>query len=176
MEPLIRSRHEFYDTDYVSDDPSFAHAHVTALGPFVPLADLTPGVVAAVTAVCASTASFEFSLTRVATFPSGIIHLVPEPEEPFRALTRALWHAFPAYPPYAGQYGEVAPHLTVDALGPGVDEDVVNGWLAGRLPVRCTAEQVRLSWYDPGACRTVHSFPLGGAASGNRHPKRDVEA
>ncbi len=174
MESLVRSRHEFYDPDYLSTDPTFAHAHVTVLGPFAPLAELSAEVLAHVAEICGATAPFEFSLTRVATFPNGIVHLVPEPGEPFRSITRALWRAFPAYPPYSGEFGEVAPHLTVDALGPGVDERVVGGWLAGRLPVRCAAAEVRLSWYEPGACRTLDRFPLGGAVASTSGPDRQV--
>lgn len=161
MEPLVRARHEFYDRDYVSTDPSFAHAHVTVLGPFAPLGRLS-AVRGRVARICAAAAPFAFTLRAVATFPNGIIHLTVQPQAPWRALRDALWREFPAYPPYAGQFGDVAPHLTLDAQGPGIDEAVVRGWVGSSLPMRATAREVRLSWYEPGACRTLARWPLGG--------------
>jgi hypothetical protein len=39
--------------------------------------------------------------------------LDPEPAQPFRQLTAAVWRAFPQHPPYGGAYNDVVPHLTV---------------------------------------------------------------
>jgi hypothetical protein len=41
LEAFVRARTEHYDRDYVSPDPHFVHAHVTALGPFLPPAETT---------------------------------------------------------------------------------------------------------------------------------------
>jgi 2'-5' RNA ligase len=164
FEQLVRSRHEHYDRDYLSTDPTFAHAHITLLAPFVAVADLTAEVVRGVGEILCRTTPFDLSLERVATFPNGIIHLVPEPDRPLRDLTAALWRAFPAYPPYAGAYGDVRPHLTVDARGPGVDENVVRAWVGPLVPARASVQEVRLSWYEPGACRTLTTWPLEGPA------------
>ncbi|MGB8382570.1 MAG: 2'-5' RNA ligase family protein [Dermatophilaceae bacterium] len=161
MERFVRARHEHYDPAYVSADPAFAHAHVTALGPFAPLEGLTSSVVEQVGRVLGSVRAFAFRLERVATFPNGIIHLVPEPAVPFCQLTAALWRAFPAYPPYAGEFGDVAPHLTLDAVGDGVDERSVRSAVERLVPLDCVASEVRLSWYEPGACRTLARWPLG---------------
>ena len=35
LEPFVLDRTRHYDTDYVSTDPGFVHAHVTALAPFL---------------------------------------------------------------------------------------------------------------------------------------------
>ncbi|MGV1008130.1 MAG: 2'-5' RNA ligase family protein [Dermatophilaceae bacterium] len=161
MEAFVRARHLHYDPAYVSADPTFAHAHVTVLGPFLPRQQLSGPVLAQVGRIVAAVAPFGYRLERVATFPNGIIHLVPEPSEPFRRLTAALWRAFPAYPPYAGEFAEVAPHLTLDAVGAGVDEGSVRSAVAALVPADCVAEEVRLSWYEPGACQTLTSWPLG---------------
>jgi hypothetical protein len=40
LETLVAARHAHYDRDYVSADPTFAHAHVTTLGPWLTQADL----------------------------------------------------------------------------------------------------------------------------------------
>ncbi len=116
LEPFVRARHEHYDADYVSGDPTFAHAHITLLAPFV--SELTADVAARVATVVTGTAAFPFTLRRVATFPNGIVHLVPEPSHPFGALTAGLVAAFPAYPPYGGQFPDVTPHLTSTPSGP----------------------------------------------------------
>ena len=42
-----------------------------------------------------------------------MLWLDPEPADPFRSLTAAVWAAFPQHPPYGGAYDEVVPHLTV---------------------------------------------------------------
>lgn len=162
LEPLVRARHEHYDRDYVSSDPTFAHAHITVLGPWLPGHEITPSALGVVREIASRSAPFEVRLATVATFPNGIIHLAPEPEEPFTSLTAALWGAFPAYPPYAGEFGAVRPHLTLDAVGPDVTEDVVRGWVGPRVPARETVDRIQVSWYEPGSCRTLASFPLGG--------------
>ena len=83
----MRARSEHYDGDYVSTDPRFVHAHVTALGPFLQPADLTPGALARVAEIASATAAFDFTLAEMAVFPNGIIHLLPEPRAPFEVLT-----------------------------------------------------------------------------------------
>ena len=44
LETLVAARHAHYDRDYVSADPTFAHAHVTILGPWLTQADLADPV------------------------------------------------------------------------------------------------------------------------------------
>lgn len=161
FEPLVRARHEHYDRTYVSTDPTFAHAHITVLGPWLAAGEITPKALRTVREIASRIMPFDVRLATVAAFPNGIIHLVPEPEEPFAALTAALWGAFPSYPPYAGEFGAVRPHLTIDAVGADVTEEVVRGWVAPLVPVRQTVDRIQVSWYEPGACRTLASLPLG---------------
>ena len=136
LETLVVARHAHYDRDYVSADPTFAHAHVTILGPWLTQADLADPVRAnaaltAVRDIASATRGFDIDFAHVDTFPNGIIHLVPEPAEPFAALTAAVYREFPAYPPYAGQFGVVQPHLTLDAVGAGVTEAWFNTFFLG---------------------------------------------
>ena len=79
----------------------------------------------------------------------------------FSALTAAVYREFPAYPPYAGQFGVVQPHLTLDAVGAGVTEAVVRGWVADLLPLRVRADRLHVSWYEAGRCQTLAAFPFG---------------
>lgn len=41
------------------------------------------------------------------------LDLAPEPDDPFRLLTAAVWAAFPDCPPYGGAHPDVVPHLTI---------------------------------------------------------------
>lgn len=175
LEPLVRARHEFYDAAYVSADPTFAHAHVTVLAPFVGLDALSPTIdprdarpaITVMAEIASRTASFELTFRRVATFPNGIVHLVAEPTDPLRQLTAQVRAAFPELIPYAGVYGsepgDVSAHLTIDALGPGVTERIVRNWVADLLPVQVIVDRVQVSWYEAWACRTVVEWPLGPA-------------
>ena len=162
LEPFVRARSEHYDGDYVSADPRFVHAHVTALGPFLQPTDLTPGVLARVAEIASAAAPFDFTLAETDVFPNGVIHLLPDPAAPFEALTARLWDAFPEYPPYAAEFGAVVPHLTLDALGDDVTRESTQQLLDPYLPARCRAERLDLAWWAPGDCRVVHSWQLGG--------------
>lgn len=161
LEPFVRSRTEHYDTEWLSADPSFVHAHVTSLGPFLPRDALDASALASVGRIASQTEPFEFKLSVIDTFPNGIIHLVPEPDDPFRALTTQLWEAFPDCPPYAGEFGDVRPHLTLDARSEHVSEASTRELLGGRVPVTCVAERLDLAWYEAGGCHLVRSWPLG---------------
>lgn len=162
LEEFVRGRHAHYDPAYLSADPSFAHAHITLLSPF-PSLEQMPSERDIVGQILSAATPFAFTLERVATFPNGIIHLVPEPSEPFAALTRALVAAFPAYQPYGGQFGTVSPHLTLDAVGPGVSEQRVREWVAPLLPAAGYAGRAHLSWYQAGHCRTLAGWEIGPA-------------
>lgn len=165
LEPFVRARAEHYDRDWVSADPWFSHAHVTAVSPFVDLAGLTVEALALVAAIARTTESFDFMLETIDTFPNGIIHLVPEPEGPFRALTARLSAAFPDHPPYGGQFGDVRPHLTLDARSREVSEASTRTLLGGAVPARCRADRLDLAWYEAGNCRVLHTWRLGASAS-----------
>lgn len=159
LDAFVRARTAHYDHDYLSVDPAFTHAHVTVLGPF--LADPGPADLATVGTIAAGVAPFDFTLERIETFPNGIIHLVPEPDGPFRLLTTRLWEAFPQCPPYAGEFPDVRPHLTLDATSPEVTEGSTRAAIATLLPMRSLANRVDLAWWAPGETRLIRSWPLG---------------
>lgn len=161
LEPLVRERARYYDDAYVSVDPTFAHAHVTLLGPFVDAGALTPEVRAGVSRVLGRHRPFSACFEQVAQFPDGMIHLLPRDEEPFRRLTADLATRFPDHPPYGGRHPDPRPHVTLDRAGTDVDVSVVRGWVADLLPVRVEVTEVRLSWYEEDGCRTLARWPLG---------------
>lgn len=158
LEVYIRGRWTHYEETWVSQDPRFTHAHITALAPF--LVDPAPDDLVRVGAIAAAVPAFDFVLDRVATYPNGLIHLPPEPAAPFAELTSRLHAAFPQCPPYAGEF-DAAPHLTLDQVGPGVTEASVRAALAGLLPITCRADRLELQWYAEGGCRVLQAWKLG---------------
>jgi 2'-5' RNA ligase len=160
LEHLVRRRTQAYDDAYLSTDATFAHAHVTLLGPFVDAARLTPSMVSTVGQVLSRHPPFTARFTIVARFPDGMIHLLPDEEEPFRQLTANLADAFPDHPPYGGRYDDPRPHVTLDRVGPGVNLDTVRGWVAELVPVCVEVRTVQLSWYEQHGCRTLATWAL----------------
>lgn len=158
LERWVRARTAHYDTDYLSADPDFVHAHVTALGPFAPALDAATEQT--VGRIAAAVEPFDFTLARLATFPNGIIHLVPEPEAPFARLTALLSEAFPQFPPYGGEFPP-APHLTLDLVHGDVTQESTRHLLGDLVPVTSRAEWLDLAWYEAGRCRLVRRWRLG---------------
>lgn len=155
LEQWVRARTAHYDAAFVSDEPSFPHAHVTVLAPF-PLerADAVAGLAAAA-------APFDFTLVRVEAFPDGVIHVVPEPADGFRLLTDAARAACPDVVPYWGRVPHPAPHVTLDRVGESVSCASTRALLGGVLPASGRAEELVLTWWEAGNCRTILRAPLG---------------
>lgn len=158
LEPFVRGRWLHYEPGWVSRDPAFTHAHVTALAPYLP--EPTDADLAAVAAVAGATAPFDYDLLDVREFDNGCIHVPPVPAGPFAALTHALWAAFPQCPPYAGEY-DVAPHVTLDHRSETVSVTSTRALLEDLLPVRCRADRLELHWYQQGDCRVLADWKLG---------------
>jgi 2'-5' RNA ligase len=163
LEGWVRARTAHYDAGFVSEDPRFGHAHITALGPFDPAP--TRAVLDAVGEIAASTDPVGVRLERLAQFPNGIIHLVPEPDGALRALTARLVAAFPEWPPYEGQFEDVRPHLTVDAasdaVDPAVDLTSTTRLLGDVVPVDVVLDRLQLAWWEAGSCHVMGEWPLG---------------
>ena len=161
LEAWVRARTEHYDASFVSADPSFAHAHLTLLAPWID--EPTPADLERVGRVLAEVRAFTVSLESVAVFPDGLVHVPPVPDAPFRDLTAALAEAFPSHPPYSGRYaatGGPAAHVTLDRLGPDVTLDWVRAEVADLLPTPLPVDRVDLQWWGNHACRRVHSWRL----------------
>jgi len=160
LEDYVVARTRHYDASFLSADPSFVHAHVTVLAPFVPTASVEE--LDAVAAIADRTPAFDFELAEVAAFPDGTIHLPPAPDRPFRELTAAVARAFPACPPYGGRYPDPVPHLTLDRVAPGISVAAVAADLRTVLPVRCRADRIELHWYANHDCRVLAAWKFGG--------------
>jgi 2'-5' RNA ligase len=88
-------------------------AHVTVLYPFVAPEAITDDVITTLGAVVRSVRAFDCWFVRTRWFGQDVVWLDPEPAQPFRQLTAAVWQAFPRHPPYGGAYDDVVPHLTI---------------------------------------------------------------
>ncbi|GAB3859150.1 hypothetical protein GCM10028801_20110 [Nocardioides maradonensis] len=159
LEGFVRARWEHYDPSWVSADPSFTHAHITVLAPFLE----APGErdLAVLGALAARTPAFDFALHDVVAFPNGIIHAPPVPGDPFTRLTDAVRTAYPDLLPYAGEFDPV-PHLTLDHLTAEISPTTVAQALAGTLPACCRADRLELHRYAEGDCKVLASWPLAG--------------
>lgn len=138
-------------------------AHVTVVYPFVPPADVDDDVLARLAAAVASVPAFSCTLARTAWFGEEVVYLAPEPAGPFRALTRAVEDAFPAYPAYGGQFAEPVPHLTLAHLGTLGDRRAAEAAVALLLPVTASVDRVTLltGSEEPDSWRVAHEMPLG---------------
>mgnify|MGYP000924049831 FL=1 len=166
LEAFVRERTAHYDADYLAADPDFGQAHVTVLGPWV--REPTPADLAVIAQIAARTDPFDYVLARTGVFPNGIIHLLPDPDGPFRSLTRAVGDRFPDHPPYDGQFPDPVPHVTLDAVGPATDERAVRMMLGPRIPVASRAEAVQLQWWQAGRCHVQRTWRLGMSSGGAR--------
>lgn len=159
LEQWVRARTAHYDTGFVSTDPRFGHAHITALGPFDP--DPSDATLATIQALAATTAPIRTRLEALAQFPNGIIHLVPDPAEALSELTARLVTAFPEHRPYGGEFDDVRPHLTVDAASPDVSLATTAELLRGVVPVDVVLDRLQLAWWESGNCHVMGEWVLG---------------
>jgi 2'-5' RNA ligase len=139
-------------------------AHVTVLYPFVPPGQVGQETIDALAEAIASVRAFDVTFASTRWFDADVVWLEPEPAEPFRELTRAVYDRFPGYPPYGGAYEEVVPHLTVGNYQPVDKLEAAAESVRHKLPVRArVASAVLMQGSDePGSWHVVAEFPLGG--------------
>jgi hypothetical protein len=117
--------------------------HITALFPFVAPDDLHDTTIDGIRRVLDQITPFEFRLTEVAEF-HDVVWLRPDPVQPFRDLTAALWKQFPDHPPYLGRFEDVQPHLTVAMTEGGLKHEqlraAIRSDLSQHLPIEAHAE------------------------------------
>jgi 2'-5' RNA ligase len=135
-------------------------AHVTVLGPFLPMDQCTAPVIEALGAVIGAHGSFTVRFEHCGRFP-GVLYLVPEPDQPFRDLTAAIAARWPEAPPYGGQFTEVTPHLTVvHGHEPETLDRFETTTLTSQLPLQASIESVALFASDGHQWQRRTEFPL----------------
>ena len=100
----------------------------------------------------------------------NVLYLAPRPDEPFRALTRAVCAAFPSYLPYGGAFADTIPHLTIGERerggGRGAEEvadlRAAEAAVLSQLPIRFRVNQVWLMAGSDalGSWHTLAELPL----------------
>jgi 2'-5' RNA ligase len=127
--------------------------HVTLLFPCPPDPDGFGEVLADVEA-------FDVDFPSLRRFPQGVVYLAPDPDAPFRELTRRLVERFPDWLPFRGEF-EGVPHLTV-AWGAKLDD--AEKAVATALPLRGRAQEaLLLSQVQRDRWEPVARFPFRGA-------------
>jgi 2'-5' RNA ligase len=119
-------------------------AHLTVLFPFLPPADIDAGVLVRLERLFAGVSAFSFQLDHAAWFGDEVLWLGPREPVPFRALTQRAYRAFPAFPPFEGQFEEVVPHLTIGYGHPVADLRAAEAAIQPCLPVAAHAGAVTL--------------------------------
>lgn len=142
-------------------------AHVTVLYPFVEPAAVNEHLIATLAAAVGSVSAFDCSFLRTRWFGEDVLWLDPEPAQPFRQLTTAVWDAFPQHPPYGGAHDDVIPHLTVGERRLA-DLPAVQAVQPG-LPLSTRIERVLLiaGTQAPSSWRVLHELPLRAASTVN---------
>ncbi len=164
---LVREAEKFVAPFRAAHDPAAAAgmpAHVTVLFPFVSPSRVDDTILNRLRACFQVHQPFGFVLDRIKQLP-GVICLAPEPDDPFRSLTLAVWAAFPECPPYEGKHADIVPHLTV---GWSTDGQVLESMtlefaaVARRcLPITARASEVTLMDNRHGPWTIAQTFALG---------------
>jgi len=149
-------------------DPSAAvgmPAHITVIYPFMPPGDVAAEVTTRIGAIAAANETMTLSFHRIGAFDNATLFLIPDPAEPVRDLTVALWQAFPDFPPYGGLHDEIVRHLTIghfedaesfDAVATEAETEAKN-----TLPIHSVVARLRLMQRTDGEWRERSSFDLG---------------
>jgi 2'-5' RNA ligase len=159
-EGLVKSFRDRHDPSAAVGVP----AHITLLHPFKPPPEIGPSVFDALRQCFARFTPFQFSLNASRRFP-GVLYLAPEPDEPFRRLTLAIWDSFPEIPPYGGNHPDIVPHLCVaqvadEKLLDRIAEEFTQASQKG-LPTHAVAAEVALMDTKSGRWQVSFVFGLG---------------
>jgi 2'-5' RNA ligase len=149
-------------------DPSAAAgmpAHITLLFPFKAPEHVDALTLGPLRECFARFEPIRFSLGIIRRFSSDVLYLAPEPDEPFRQLTLAIWKLFPDTPPYGGQWPDIIPHLSLawleDELRLTKVADDFAKASAGQLPIHAIASEVALMDNRSGRWKIEATFSLG---------------
>nr|WP_279591176.1 2'-5' RNA ligase family protein [Modestobacter marinus] len=144
-------------------------AHLAVIYPFVTPRQVDDALLDGLTELLASVPAFDCTFTNTAWFGEEMLYLAPDPEEPFRRLTRVVAEAYPDHPPYRGAHGEPKPHLSIgqrrqgDLAGLQHAQEV----LCAAMPLRTHIDTAALyaGTRAAGSWQRVCTFPLARAAA-----------
>ena len=157
LAPLLAPWREVHDPSAAAGFPP----HVTVLAPFLAPDELRLDDLETLRSVLAPREPIEVELARVGMFDSNVLHLLPDPDEPFRELTDAVFAQYPQAPPYGGRHDEIIPHVTVGKEIPRPQARHAARALMLALPVRIRVDVVQLWVRGPETWMVGASFPMG---------------
>lgn len=152
VDPLVAQWRDAYD----QAAPDGIPAHITLLYPFMAPDAIDEAVDATLTACFAGVAPFTCTLGRVGWFGDTVVYLEPVYPAPFVALTAALVAAFPAYPPYEGQFDAVVPHLTLGDTGTPAELQAVAAQAEALVPHTEPIDRIWLMTGELGSPWSLH--------------------
>ncbi|HEY1625085.1 MAG TPA: 2'-5' RNA ligase family protein [Streptosporangiaceae bacterium] len=158
-EPAVRHHRERLD----SNAPLGIPAHITVLFPFMAPERIGTAVLAALRDLFAEVSRFRFRLDRTDWFGDEVLWLAPSDPAPFHALIQCAFRAYPAFPPFQGQFDDVVPHLTVGHGYPLDDLRAAEDSVQAHLPIEASATAVTLMTQRSagGPWTKTATFPLG---------------
>lgn len=161
-EPLVSPYRERFDASAAAG----LGAHITLLYPFVEPEKIGESDLDSLAECFRGFSPIAFSLTKIRQFFAQTLYLAPDPDEPFRQLTMAIWRRFPDQPPYGGAWPDIVPHLSIGRFGDQAAMDQVAADLATALeqapPIRARAGTVALIENTAGRWIARHTYTLGG--------------
>ena len=157
-EPAVARHRERLDASALLGVP----AHITVLFPFMLPQAIGPAALTELNRLFSAVSQFRFQLDRTAWFGDEVLWLGPRDPGPFRALTRAVVQAFPAFPPYEGAFGDSTPHLTVGHGHPPTNLRAAEEAVRAALPIDAQATAVTLMTQQStaGQWTKAATFPL----------------
>lgn len=160
-ETLIGPHRQRLDANDVLGVP----AHVTVLFPFVPPDRIDAALLDRLANLFGDIPRFRYRFERTDWFGTDVLWLAPADPEPFLALTRLVWHAFPEHPPYLRAHAdEIVAHLTVGHGHPVNVLRAAEAEVSPGLPIEGQAHAVTLlAQDDTGRWTTRGTFPLGSS-------------
>lgn len=157
LAPLIEPWARRFDPAAVGGVPP----HVTVLSPFLAPQAITTTVTDTLRHVALRHEAFTTAFTQVGMFEEGeVLHLLPDPDAPFRELTAALRDPWPDLEPYGGAHDDPVPHATVGFEIPRPSAKHAARSLLLSLPVAVHVDVLQLWGTDDEDWHHLQSFPL----------------
>jgi 2'-5' RNA ligase len=149
-------------TQFVPAAAAGVPAHVTIIYPFLSGKGIDEDVVGEVRRLVARHPSFTVTFTGCGRFPD-VLFVVPDPDDPFRALTTEVFGRWPEAPPYGGLITDPVPHLTITHGASSKDAAEAELDVRARLPFTSPIQQAWLIGFDGMRWNRWASLPLGAA-------------
>lgn len=141
-------------------------AHITVLAPWLLVSDVAAQDRDALVSICGRTGPIDVTFTRFGTF-SRTLWLDPQPAEPIRQLTVAIYARWPSHPPYGGVFDDSVPHLTIADQRDPAELGHVMATVESALPLRARIAELSLLVLRDDRWVLDATFPFGRTEPGH---------